>query len=237
MHKALAFPTDDPAFSSEPLTIDDMRSIAQDAKDMAQTAFARMAKLDKPLNEDMRGNVERLLSRQDECFGLIDALVKEPIGAIKTRVHGDYHLGQVLVVKDDVMIIDFEGEPSRSLEHRRAKTSSLRDVAGMLRSFAYAIATARKTLARRVPDATLAVTRLTEELGEFSKIFVDAYLEAARGSAIWIEDSATRHRLLSLFLLSKAFYEIDYEAGNRPDWIDIPIEGVLDILDRVAETA
>ncbi len=134
------------------------------------------------------------------------------------------------------MIIDFEGEPSRPLEERRAKDSPLRDVAGMLRSFAYAIATARKNLARRLPDSIPVLTRLSEQLVEFSRIFIGAYMKTAQGSAIWIEDEPTRQRLLILYLLSKAFYEVEYEANNRPDWIDIPIDGIIAILDHVPET-
>ena len=108
----------------------------------------------------------------------------------------------------------------------------MRDVAGMLRSFAYAVATARRRIAERLPEIS---SRLNKELIEFSEIFIEAYMETAKDSPIWIEHEATQRRLLVLHTLTKAFYEIDYEAGNRPDWIDIPIEGVLTILDYVAE--
>ena len=176
----------------------------------------------------------RLKDRQRECYDLIESCAVEPIGAIKTRIHGDYHLGQVLVVKDDVVIIDFEGEPSRTLGQRRTKSSPLRDVAGMLRSFAYAVATSRRRIAERLPEVS---SRLNRELIQFSEIFIAAYMESVRGSAVWIENEGTQRRLLILHTLSKALYEIDYEAGNRPDWIDIPIEGVLSILDYMLEAA
>ena len=232
MHKALATKTDDPAFAAEPLTLADMEESVRDARALAEKAFARLEALNEGASDNARALAARLLARRDDCFAIIDRSAVEPIGAIKTRIHGDYHLGQVLVVKDDVVIIDFEGEPARTLEERRAKFTPMRDVAGMLRSFAYAVATARRRIAERLPEIS---SRLNKELIEFSEIFIDAYMESARDSAIWIDDEATQRRLLVLHTMSKAFYEIDYEAGNRPDWIDIPIEGVLTILDYVAE--
>jgi maltose alpha-D-glucosyltransferase/alpha-amylase len=232
MHKALATRTDDPAFAAEPLTLADMEDSVRDARGLAEKAFTRLEALNEGASDNARALAARLLARRDECFAIIDRSAVEPVGAIKTRIHGDYHLGQVLVVKDDVVIIDFEGEPARTLEERRAKFTPMRDVAGMLRSFAYAVATARRRIAERLPEIS---SRLNKELIEFSEIFIDAYMESARDSAIWIDDEATQRRLLVLHTLSKAFYEIDYEAGNRPDWIDIPIEGVLTILDYVAE--
>jgi len=233
LHKALAASTSDPAFAVEPLTHADLLDAAAETRAMAERAFGHLARLGERASETARALAARLQSRHDECFVLIDALATEPIGAVKTRIHGDYHLGQVLVVKDDVIIIDFEGEPSRSLEQRRAKYSPLRDVAGMLRSFAYAVATAKRELAQRLPENS--ASQLQGQLIQFSTVFIETYMEAARGSRIWIEDTPTRQRLLLFFVLSKALYEIDYEASNRPDWIDIPIEGVLAILDYAKE--
>ena len=234
MHKALATPTDNAAFAAEPLTLADMQEAARDARGLADRAFRHLDTLGANASENARTLAARLLSRKRECYDLIASCAVEPIGAIKTRIHGDYHLGQVLVVTDDVVIIDFEGEPARTLEERRAKASPLRDVAGMLRSFAYAIATARRRIAERLPEVS---SRLDKELIEFSEVFVDAYMANVRGSSVWIEDKDTQRRLLVLFTLSKALYEIDYEAGNRPDWIEIPIEGVLTLLDYVLEVA
>lgn len=232
MHRALATPTDDAAFQAETLTLADVRLTAEEARDSAERAFARLRTIDAAANQDAKAGAERLLSRQPECFGLIDSLVKEPQGAIKIRIHGDYHLGRALVVKDDLIIIGFEGGPFESLEKKRAKASPLCDVASMLRSFAYVAAAARRDIAKLVPGPT--ATGLNEQLFEFSQIFVQAYMEAARGSAVWIEDRATRRRLLILCLLAKALQEINHEAERRPDWVDIPIDGVNAILDHAA---
>ena len=205
-----------------------------DARILADRAFRDLETLGTGASENAKMLAQRLIGRKAECYDLIASSAQEPIGAIKTRIHGDYHLGQVLVVKDDVVIIDFEGEPARTLDERRAKGSPMRDVAGMLRSFAYAVATARRRIAERLPEIS---SRLNKELIQFSEIFIEAYMDAVRDSPVWIEDEPTQRRLLLLYTLSKALYEIDYEAGNRPDWIDIPIEGVLAILDYVAEAA
>jgi maltose alpha-D-glucosyltransferase/alpha-amylase len=234
LHRAFAMPTNDSAFATEPFTLDDVRAVADDARAWAERAFRALG--------NGRGQaadgaaVATLRSRQDECLAVIELLVQDPVGAIKSRVHGDYHLGQVLIVQQDVMIVDFEGEPSRPAEARRAKSSPLRDVAGMLRSFAYAAETGAREVASRFAEKealAAAVTARWRALAEST--FLDAYEESARGSPAWVEDAETRRRLLRLHLLSKALYEIDYEANNRPDWIETPVRGVLSILDEKVE--
>jgi maltose alpha-D-glucosyltransferase/alpha-amylase len=136
-----------------------------------------------------------------------------------------------------VLIVDFEGEPSRRSAERRAKGSPLRDVAGMLRSFDYAAATAAREVAQRFSEAE--VPRIAEAAlgwrGLASEAFSRAYELALKGSPVWIGDEAARSALLRLHLLAKALYEINYEANNRPDWIETPVRGVLAILDQAAE--
>jgi maltose alpha-D-glucosyltransferase/alpha-amylase len=232
MHKALAAPTADPAFKAEALTFDDVRESADAARITAMHAFKRLLSVATNASEDKRAQAERLLARQEECFALIDKLIQQPHGAIKIRIHGDYRLSRLLVVKDDVIIVDFGERPSISPEQRRAKASPLRDVAVMLRSFAHAVAAAKRDLARLGPGATLAAARLREELVEFSQIFIQAYMEAARESPIWIEDEGTRMRLLVLYLLAEALHEIETE--KRLDSIDTSIDSVNAILDRMA---
>jgi maltose alpha-D-glucosyltransferase/alpha-amylase len=234
MHKALAAPTADPAFKAEALTFGDVRDTADAARILAKRAFTRLRMIAANTSGGKRTGAERLLARRQECFSLIGKLVQKPHGAIKIRIHGDYRLGRLLVVKDDVMIVDFGEGPSISPDRRRAKTSPLRDVAAMLRSFAHAVAAAKRDLARLVPGATLAAARFREELVEFSQIFIRAYMEAARDSPIWIEDEGTRIRLLVLYLLAEALHEIENEAEKRADWINTSIDSVNAILDRMA---
>jgi maltose alpha-D-glucosyltransferase/alpha-amylase len=234
MHKALATLTADPGFKAETLTFDDVRQSAYEARDLAKRAFARLRTIAANPRDDARVGAEALLARRQECFNLIDALEREPHGAIKIRIHGDYCLGRLLVVEDDVMIVGFGEKPTLSPDQSRAKTSPLRDVAVMLRSLAQAVAAAKSNLVTLVPDATLAAARLREELIEFLQIFVKAYMEGARDSPVWIEDEHTRTRLLVLCLLAELLHEIETEEESRPLWLDASIDGVCVILDRMA---
>ncbi len=230
MHLALATPTDDPAFAAEPLEAADVEAIAADALAQAERAFAALGRAGSA--SDAAG---ALLRREAECRDLIRALATTPAGAVKTRIHGDYHLGQVLIVQNDVMIVDFEGEPSRPASERRAKSTPLRDVAGMLRSFAYAADTAARDVSLRLPDSAGRIADLaTAWLGLVEGTFLAAYEAAVSGSPVWVGADADRGRLLRLSLLAKALYEVNYEANNRPDWIETPVRGVLSILDQGA---
>ncbi len=237
LHLAFASPTDDPAFAVEELTRDDVRIAADDAKAQAERAWAAMSRLAGNASETARSVIEALAPRRKECLDLIKRLSIKPVGAVKTRVHGDYHLGQVLIVQKDVMIVDFEGEPSRPAEERRLKSSPLRDVAGMLRSFAYMADTASRSVEQRVVAGEWhRVTELAEASRRLVEAaFVEAYDAAVRGTPVWVEDETTRRSLLQLHLLGKALYEINYEADHRPDWIETPVRGVLSILDQAGD--
>ena len=151
----------------------------------------------------------------------------------KTRSHGDFHLGQVLVAGDDAVIVDFEGEPLRPLAERRAKHAALRDVAGMLRSLAYAAAAAERALPAGLPAAERQAIheRLAAWEAGASRSFADAYFAAARGGRFCPEDRAEANRVVRFFMLEKALYEISYELANRPDWLAIPLRGLLKLLD------
>ncbi len=141
------------------------------------------------------------------------------LGTLQTRVHGDYHLGQVLRTGDDFVIIDFEGEPSRPMRERRTMSSPLKDVAGMLRSIDYAVATASQ-LQGDEPVSDLETWR-----EEAERAFLDAYAEVVnQGTRPLVPaDPALFTRALELFMIDKAIYEVRYELDNRPDWLDIPL--------------
>jgi maltose alpha-D-glucosyltransferase/alpha-amylase len=233
LHRAFAAPTEDEAFKFEPLTEDDVRKAADDARHQAERAFAGLMRV--PASA-LTAEIETLLDRREEALKVIDGLIFAPEDAVKTRVHGDFHLGQVLVADRDLYIVDFEGEPSRPAAERRAKSSPLRDVAGMLRSFAYAAETAGRETGGRLSHVAPRVYAAAEEFRSLiTQTFLDGYERAARGSPIWVEDRKTRRNLLKLHLLAKAFYEIAYEADNRPDWIVTPVRGVLAALDEKEE--
>ena len=235
MHKALAAASGDPNFAAEPLTFEDVRKAAETAKALAGRAFENLKTMAASASFEDRPGIERLLARRQECFALIGELIHEPVGAIKIRIHGDYRLDQLLVVKDDVIIVGF-GEDA-ALTGKRIRHSPLRDLAVMLRSLANAVAVAKNDLARLIPDASLAAAKLREELILFSQIFIQAYMEAARGSPVWIEDERTRTRLLVLYLLAELLDEIETEAIKRPERISTSIDGVNAILDRMAHAA
>ena len=228
LHLALATPTDDPHFAAAPIEAADLDVAIGDARAQAEKAFAALSRLGSTTD----GPVAELLARRDECLATVDALATVPVGAIKTRIHGDYHLGQVLIVQNDVVIVDFEGEPSRPADERRQKSSPLRDVAGMLRSFAYAADTAAREVGGMLPEAAQGVREIAGEWLRLTEAeYLKAYEAAAGGSPVWVADEPSRARLLRLYLLSKALYEVDYEANNRPDWIETPVRGVLSVLD------
>jgi maltose alpha-D-glucosyltransferase/alpha-amylase len=159
----------------------------------------------------------------------IEALSTQEPQGLKTRIHGDFHLGQVLVTRNDFVIIDFEGEPGHSLEQRSAKHSPLRDVAGMLRSFSYVQHSAlRKAAHVDAEAARLAPLARAWEIAARGA-FLAAYDEAARDAKIYGPEALQPDSgLLGLFELEKALYELKYELGSRPTWAGIPLQGILD---------
>jgi maltose alpha-D-glucosyltransferase/alpha-amylase len=149
----------------------------------------------------------------------------------KIRTHGDYHLGQMLFTGKDFVIIDFEGEPARPLSERRIKRSPLRDVAGMIRSFHYAVhAVYREHLATRPEDEDILEPWVTLWFHTVSGLFLKQYLDQSLGSNLLPTDPEHRSMLLESFLLEKALYEVMYELNNRPDWSVIPLRGLADLL-------
>ena len=236
MHAAFETDTDDPAFRPEPAGTDDIRSWVASAQATARRALDGLADATR-LAPQARSLAEALLARRDEMIERLQVMLGEVPTFAKTRHHGDYHLGQVLATGRDAVIIDFEGEPLRPLAERRAKHAALRDVAGMLRSFAYAAAAANRALPKDLPqpERDAIEGRLAAWQAEASEAFLDAYLEAASGGTFSPPDRADADRVVRFFMLEKALYEIAYELANRPDWVAIPLRGVLALLDE--ETA
>ena len=208
LHRAFALRSGDPAFDPEPLGAADVEGWKARVREEANETLAMVRS-------------EELQARRGQLFALIDACAAPRGAALRIRHHGDYHLGQVLVANNDFIIIDFEGEPSRPLAESRRKHSPLRDVAGMLRSFSYAKWSATRSGAL---DAWERETR---------RAFVDAYAAAAAGSGLFesFEDVAG---LLRLFELEKALYELRYEINNRPEWLQVPLAGILAMLEEEA---
>jgi trehalose synthase-fused probable maltokinase len=227
LHRVLAGPSDDPAFAPERVTPAKLGEWTEGARHMAEIALQALDRGIAGLPQESRRHAQALLMRRDQLLNLIAHLVPAELNAVSTRVHGDFHLGQVLVADDDVFIIDFEGEPMRSLDERRGKHSPLRDMAGMLRSFAYAAAGAQLEL-----TVGTEASWLVGWADAMSTRFMDSYRTRVGDCPSLPADPGDRERLLRFFLLEKALYELRYELANRPAWVPIPISGILSLLDR-----
>jgi len=234
LHAILAAPTGNPDFAPEKATRSDGTVWAQAVRAQLETALSALAAVPEWPDEDSRQCARMLKEHHAALRTEIDCLASAAAGTLKTRTHGDFHLGQVLVSSGDAYIIDFEGEPARPLEERRAKSSPLRDVAGLLRSFDYAVAAASSRAEGPAQNAPHKAVVLDRFAATASDAFLAAYRAVLAESAQqWVTD-AGEPALLDLFLIEKAAYEICYEAANRPNWIGIPLHGLARIADRIA---
>jgi maltose alpha-D-glucosyltransferase/alpha-amylase len=227
LHLALAGSTGDAAFAPEPFTRAHISRFEEVLRLQAgQTLDLLRANLSR-LPAETKHDAEELLARRDDLIQQLEHF--EPIlaGTFKIRVHGDYHLGQVLCVKNDYVIIDFEGEPGRSLSERCAKASALKDVAGMLRSFSYVahIAWLHYTKGRTDQLTRLAGCGRSWEK-RISAVFLDQYCERAQGALFLPRNQADLKKILDLFVLDKALYEVRYEINNRPSMVGIPLRAI-----------
>jgi maltose alpha-D-glucosyltransferase/alpha-amylase len=224
LHRALAVPTGNAAFDPEPLTRADVEGYRERAVEEMRSAFTLLQSHLDELSATDRERANNLLAQQERLSARIEAFAtEEPLGQ-KIRIHGDYHLGQVLITRNDFVIVDFEGEPERSLEQRRAKQSPLRDVAGMLRSFSYAEHSALRSVAHNEAEAARLAPLAHAWAGEVRAAFLSAYDAAARDGLLYGAQPA--RGLLGLFELEKALYELRYELRNRPGWAGIPLQGI-----------
>jgi maltose alpha-D-glucosyltransferase/alpha-amylase len=216
LHEVLAKPSTDENFNPLPASAADVKAWAEGCRVQLAAAFDTLQQL-KGQPDAVARDAGFVLDHAGKLSAAVKALAESGIGSLQTRIHGDFHLGQVLVADGDAYIIDFEGEPAKPLAVRRQKSSPLRDVAGLLRSFHYAVAAAQSPSRRFVP--------------EMSEAFLDSYhaVETA-ASPRWLERETS---LLDLFLLEKSAYEICYEAANRPAWLAIPLRGFVEIAARV----
>jgi len=225
LHRAFAVDTDDPGFRPEPVTTEDSIRWAQSAEAMANHALHSVENI-SPSNEVARQLATELMEHRERLLRRIRELKLIPLDFAKTRHHGDFHLGQVLVAGGDAVLLDFEGEPLRPLAERRAKHCVLRDVAGVVRSFSYAAA----AVARSLPARKREHIALAQWQSQAARGFIKSYFAAAQGLRSLPSDKAEAKALLDFFLLEKALYEVNYEAANRPDWITIPLQGVMALL-------
>jgi len=223
---------DDPAFAPEAFTADHVAEIVAHLKDDVDRSLALLADRLDTLPHAAQDRARHVLDAHDRLTSHAATFATVPARAMRTRVHGDYHLGQVLCAGQDFVIIDFEGEPARPLAERRAKQSPLKDVAGMLRSFSYAAYATWLAESEQHPDLSPRFeARAHKWEAAVSAAFLTRYRQTMARAALVPADDHGFGRLLDAFLLEKALYELRYELASRPRWVSIPLLGVLRILD------
>jgi maltose alpha-D-glucosyltransferase / alpha-amylase len=247
LHKLLASPTDDSAFSPVTAGQKELDAWSERISLKVKTALEIVGKRD--LTDDAKAHSKQIL---EQATSLINTLISSVSGHKLTRIHGDFHLGQVLVLSGDAMIVDFEGEPNQTLEHRRGKDSPLRDVAGALRSFSYAAAFMGKNEALLL-NSPASNDILQQYLHISQQAFLKSYCQYAAddlienadpadaktnvASNIVLQEQQIPHQmqaLIHLFTIERISHEIQYEFTNRPDWLEVPVQSLIALLDEVS---
>jgi maltose alpha-D-glucosyltransferase/alpha-amylase len=216
-------------FAPEPITTMDRQAMFHGARSLFKRAVRQL----RPLGSS-NPYVARVLDRSDEILDRLKSITSTKVAVDRIRCHGDLHLGQVLWTGRDFVIIDFEGEPARSIGQRRLKRPAFSDVAGMIRSFSYASRVAASRLAEDL--STSSAPEALEPLVSLwytsvSGMFLRGYLDTVGAATIVPSEREQREALLDFHILEKAIYELGYEASSRPDWVSIPAQGILEHLD------
>lgn len=228
MHIALASDRKDPAFSPVPFEGEYKSHALEAACAQLDEALAMLERHIGNLQGAARALALCVLEKKKRASDLLEVSFAAS-GGEALRIHGDYHLGQVLFTGDDFFIIDFEGEPARSLPERRRKQSPLKDIAGMVRSFHYAANFALRELDDK--EKGVASSRAKAWYRAVCELFISSYHKTAREASFLPQKEGAFEAILKAFLVEKAAYEICYELNNRPDWMEIPLEGIASILE------
>lgn len=232
LHLALAAPTADPRFTPEPLTSNDLESLLIGIRQHGSDVFRLLEEQIRYLPEAVGEIAASVLSHSERILDCFAGAGSEGWRSQCIRIHGDYHLGQVLRTQNDFVILDFEGEPARSLAERRQKQSPLKDVAGMLRSFSYAVYAALIHFSER-RSHNFSELLAWAQLCELSAVraFLHSYRQTTAEAEFLPRKSADFRKLLNIFMLDKALYEVRYELNSRPTWVRIPLLGILSLLE------
>jgi maltose alpha-D-glucosyltransferase / alpha-amylase len=238
MHLALASHHHVRDFVPESIRPDDVWNRIDEVADRAERMFDTLKQRRESLREADRQLVDQLLAERTTLRDRLSGLLPPDIDGLNIRHHGDFHLGQMLIVKDDIFIIDFEGEPRRPHEERRRKAPAARDVAGLIRSIDYSATAALERAVKVAPDEQGKLgAALAEWRERAAAAFLAAYRETMINQQLWPTDPRAARQMLDFFILEKAFYEIEYELAHRPDWLRVPLTGALRILsERSSET-
>ncbi len=232
LHMALSSIDKDKSFAQEPFSLLYQKSLYQGFRTLVKRTISEMKAARRRMDQDQRQLLDGIIQNEGLLLSTVkQTLEKDKVRTAKIRVHGDYHLGQVLFTGKDFIIIDFEGEPTRSLTARSLKYCPFKDVAGMLRSFHYAIYMGQLEFNTRVPEsAGLLEPWLEPWYALVKERFMEGYLEAAGNASFIPSEQRQIDDLLSVYTIEKAIYEADYELNNRPDWLHIPLNGLNKIL-------
>ncbi|MEY9460098.1 trehalose synthase-fused probable maltokinase [Bradyrhizobium ottawaense] len=237
LHVALAAAKPDD-LAPEPIGSAHVKRLVSDLKARAERIFERLADSRDGLREADRPLIDQLAAVRASLPATLNALLPSGIGGLNIRHHGDFRLGQTLIVKDDIFIIDFDGNPRVPLADKRRKLPAARDVAGLIRSIDLSVNAA---LSRALTGASDEQGRITAALDEWRErtaaTFLSAYREAVTDRRLWPEDRQSAEGLLRFFLLDQAFDEVEYELSNRPEGLHAPLTGLLRILSSAGSEA
>jgi maltose alpha-D-glucosyltransferase/alpha-amylase len=231
MHLALASGADKPEFGPEPFTPFYQRSLYQSFRNSMVKTLTSLHKALPHMDETVKELASEVLAKENDLYQHFAHVKSARIDCARIHIHGDYHLGQVLYTGKDFYIIDFEGEPKKSVSERNIKRSALKDVAGMLRSFDYVASYFLKERLLRPEDHKKVSSFVKNWNWWMSSEYVKAYLSVANGTPLIPRDPTAFFQLLSVYELEKALYELSYELSSRPAWVDIPLVGILKILE------
>jgi maltose alpha-D-glucosyltransferase/alpha-amylase len=233
LHRTMAAIQEE-GFGVHPFTSDDLAKLVNDIKAHAVRALELARERRDTLPPESAGPIDRLVALAPEINEAIDRVLTIEEAGRRIRTHSDFHLGQVLEVDGDVFFIDFEGEPARPIAERRVPQSPLRDVAGMIRSFGYAARAGLRIFLETYPYASPILDPwIAGWEAQAGSIFLRSYADSIADAAL-LPRGTSSELLLRALLLDKAFYELSYELNNRPDWVDIPLDGLLRLIEPTA---
>jgi len=233
LHLSLASALEDQSFTPEPFSLAYQRSLYHTMRGFTMQIFQLLRQQLRKLPDEIKPDAEEVIGLENHIIEHFQNLLRRKMGGMRIRCHGDYHLGQVLYTGNDLVIIDFEGEPARPLSERRIKRSPFKDVAGMIRSFHYAAYVALHGQA-----STLLRTEDIPVLEQWAHVwyqwvsagFLKSYLELVSAAPLLPNNREDLGLLLDAYLLEKGVYEINYELNNRPDWLWLPLKGIQQVL-------
>ncbi len=238
MHLALTASHGFTDFAPEEIRPTDVRQWIEDTMVRAERIFDALRQRRDTIREADRPLVDQVLSQREGLHGRLSTLIPLDIDGLNVRNHGDLNLGRLLIVKDDIFIIGFEGESHRPLDQRRRRAPAARDVAGLIRSIGYSATAALDRALKVAPDEHGKLgAALAEWRDRSTAAFLAAYREIMANARLWPIDPVAAEQMLSFFLLEKAIYEVEYELAHRPDWLRIPLTGILRILSRYTQEA